>query len=321
VGKRRHVDGNKSDATTGPRKSSPPKISRADAEKTLRDIHELLEAQNFDNAEEMNAYLEKLRGSGLETAVALRGDKSAKRLAQDLAYEAMDAEYADDAVSLARKALQFDPDCVDALCILADETASSDEQANQLYSEAVAAGERSLGEEFFRENRGHFWGIVQTRPYMRALLGLAQLLMEAGRSAEGIARFERLLDLNPHDNQGARNELLAAYLLVGDLGGAGRVLDNYERDSSAVFAWGRVLYALLRGDYEAAERSLAVAREQNKHAERYLNGKRKLPEVPPEVYSFGSENEGIVCAEILGEAWKSHSRAMEWLRQSSRRRT
>ena len=32
----------------------------------------------------------------------------------------------------------------------------------------VETGQRTLGEQFFKENRGHFWGILETRPYMRA---------------------------------------------------------------------------------------------------------------------------------------------------------
>jgi hypothetical protein len=33
----------------------------------------------------------------------------------------------------------------------------------------VAAGERSLGPKAFEEDAGHFWGILETRPYMDRL--------------------------------------------------------------------------------------------------------------------------------------------------------
>lgn len=54
-----------------------------------------------------------------------------------------------------------------------------------------------------------FWGILETRPYMRALMGLAQTLVELGRVNEALAQFRELLRLNPNDNQGVRYPLLS----------------------------------------------------------------------------------------------------------------
>ncbi len=42
-------------------------------------------------------------------------------------------------------------------------------EAMDLYERAMRAGERKLGEEFFEENRGHFWGIFETRGYVLRL--------------------------------------------------------------------------------------------------------------------------------------------------------
>jgi hypothetical protein len=52
----------------------------------------------------------------------------------------------------------------------------------------VAAGQRALGPEMFREYAGHFWGMLETGPYMRAREGLACLLWSDGKRHEAIVR-------------------------------------------------------------------------------------------------------------------------------------
>ncbi len=65
-----------------------------------------------------------------------------------------------------------------------------------------------LGPEFFEENVGHFWGIVETRPYMRARLGLAFTLWGTGERDAAIEQAQDMLRLNPGDNQGVRYPLM-----------------------------------------------------------------------------------------------------------------
>lgn len=81
----------------------------------------------------------------------------------------------------------------------------------ELYEQGVEAGERALGSEAFEEWEGHFWGILETRPYMRARHGLALCLWEAGESKKAIEHYTEMLRLNPGDNQGIR------YVLAGCL--------------------------------------------------------------------------------------------------------
>ena len=87
-------------------------------------------------------------------------------------------------VELADAALAAWPDCADAYVLLA-EHASNRKAAAVLYEKGVAAGERAIGPEMFRQAEGHFWGVLETRPYMRARLGLA---MYSGRPPSGRGR-------------------------------------------------------------------------------------------------------------------------------------
>src|SRR5260370_20542389 len=103
----------------------------------------------------------------------------------------MEAGNAAEDLSFARQALAKDPDCVDALVILANATARSQDDLIAGLERAVSTGERVLGAKYLKEYKGHFWGPIETRPYMRARSGLADVLLGAGRRAADLAHYQR----------------------------------------------------------------------------------------------------------------------------------
>jgi len=293
--------------------SGSPLSSRLVTEKIMSDVHRVMQVQEFQSIEEANTFLARLAGPSLKEALKKAPTLSPQQEAQELAYRAMEAPTRTRALPLAQKALAKDPDCVDALVTLAAASARSVEDLIAGLEKAVEAGERSLGAQYFEENKGHFWGMLETRPYMRARQQLADLLLDAGRVCEAIGHFEALLDLNPNDNQGVRDILLGCYLAGDDLDGARRLLRVYDEEASAVFAWGRTLERVLSGDFKGAEHALKYARSHNRFVELYLTGKKKLPRAMPDSYSFGSEEEALICMETMGDAWAAHPEALIWL--------
>jgi tetratricopeptide (TPR) repeat protein len=131
-------------------------------------------------------------------------------------------------LDLARRALAISPDCADAHVLLAEATEDPHE-ARRLYEQGVQAGERALGPEMFERDAGHFWGILETRPYMRARQGLAEVLWHLGERQAAIAHLQDMLRLNPKDNQGLRYTLANWLLAVGDDAALGRLLAQYPR--------------------------------------------------------------------------------------------
>ena len=233
--------------------------------------------------------------------------------AQQIAFDAMDAPTAAQARKLARRALKLDPDCVDALVVMTDLDAHSTRDRIQGLQRAVAAGERSLGERFIRENKGHFWMLIETRPLMRAMELLGASLALAGLRADAMRVYERMLELNPDDNQGVRDSLLPLYLASGDLTGAAKLLKVYGEDGSASFAWARVLERFLSGDLEGAEWALKIALKSNRFVAPYMTGRMPLPERMPEMYELGSAEEAALCVVGLSAAWDAHQEAVFWL--------
>jgi tetratricopeptide (TPR) repeat protein len=92
--------------------------------------------------------------------------------------------------------------------MLASLTTKSEEKL-KLLRQAVAAGERYAGEEAFTHDVGHFWGILETRPYMRARYRLGEALWHSGDQQQALSHYQDMLRLNPCDNQGIRYTLIA----------------------------------------------------------------------------------------------------------------
>jgi len=235
--------------------------------------------------------------------------------AQDLAYQAMEADDIEQIARLAMQAVKLDPHCLDALLLLAQLGSESREELIENLRKAVKTGERELGEQCFEEDRGYFWGLLETRPYMRARALLAEALADAGRFGEAIAEYEAMLDLNPGDNQGLRYHLIGCYLAADRVQQAGKFLEKHKDDPMAAFAWARVLQRHLAGDLDGAKAALAKARETNRHMEAYLAGRKRLPDQMPGYYGVGDENEAVISAKILAPAWKDARSAVRWLRQ------
>jgi len=74
-------------------------------------------------------------------------------------------------------------------------------EAARHYEIGVRIGGLSLGEDF---NGVLAWGLIDNRPFLRCLHGYALSLWRLERFAEAEQLLERMLWLNPSDNQGAR---------------------------------------------------------------------------------------------------------------------
>jgi tetratricopeptide (TPR) repeat protein len=241
--------------------------------------------------------------------------RSEEQRAQELVYDAMEATTLERRMRLVLQALDLDPGNVDALLMLAEASSFNGEDRIEVLRDIVAAGAKRLGETAFKEMVPHFWGFIETRPYMRARQTLAEALHEAGRFDEAAQEYEEMLALNENDNQGVRHELLPLLLSQGRLEEARALMSRYqgECDYNVVFAWSRVLERFLSGEEGAAVDALAAARKQNPHMEAYVKGHRRLPKNLPGYYAPGSKDEAVCFAGILVKAWTAYPEAQTWL--------
>ena len=231
--------------------------------------------------------------------------------AQDIAFDAMEAT-GKERLTLAGKALQASPLCVDAWGILASEAPEGLPLTLELWRQAVAAGEVFIGPWRMADWRGEFWEIVETRPYMRARQGLAVELRRQGMAAEAIDTLRGSLALNPNDNQGLRYILLDWLLEAGAAAEAAALHTAYGEDDSAAWHYGAVLLAFRQGGEAMAAEALPAALENNPHVPDLLLGRVAMPP-SPEFYSPGDADEAAVYCETAAAGWRAAPGALDWL--------
>jgi tetratricopeptide (TPR) repeat protein len=287
-----------------------PTMNPRAMEKMMADITRLLNQQGFQTEEEANEFLEALTASGQPPVAP---PQTPLEEAQNIMYEAWEAR-GGKRVKLARQALKISPDCADAYVLLAEEAARNIEEARDFYKLGVQAGQRALGPEMFEENAGHFWGILETRPYMRAREGLARTLWWLGRHRESVEHLWDMLRLNPGDNQGIRYPLSARLLEMGDDDALERLVNQYKEEESASWLYTRALMLFRIGGANAkSNRALQKAIRINPFVPPYLLGKKRLPKKMPEYMGWGDENEAIDCAAGLMKSWQMTPGALEWM--------
>jgi hypothetical protein len=138
-----------------------------------------------------------------------------------------------------------------------------------------------------------------------------------GNLTDAIEVFERMLELNPNDNQGMRYPLLGLYLATKPPESADKLMSSYPDEEAVMgcFAWARVLERWLSMQWAEAEAALARARKVNRFVEHYMSGESALPDEVPAYYRPGEESEAQVCARELAVAWTGLPAFRDWLRE------
>lgn len=318
IRREKHGQSARQNAADAPRDPAPPFLNAHPfaMERSMRSVQALMEGQPLGSVEEANARLASLTAGGriVETANAWK-QEDPKWRAQELAYDAMEAEDLSESSRLIDAALKLDPECVEAQRLRVSLTPAPLAGRIMLLREVVEKAEQNMGETFIQEHMGRFWQAISTRPYMRAKQELGELLAEAGDLAGAIAVYERMLELNPGDNQGVRYPLLGLYLAAGQTEAAGSLLATHQAEENLMgsIAWARVLQLWLSGDLVEAEAALARARKVNPFVEEYLRGVRRISEDGPGYYRPGEVTEAQICARDHAIAWKNHPGFREWV--------
>ncbi|MEA3407255.1 MAG: tetratricopeptide repeat protein, partial [Chloroflexota bacterium] len=291
-----------------------PPIDRRAFERGLAEMGRLLDGREFDSQEELDTFLNKF--SNGEMPLDLR-PLTPLQEAQELMYDAWEATGRRRA-ALAHQALRISKDCADAYVLLAEETAETWEEARALYARGVEAGERALGSEAFEKDVGYFWGLLETRPYMRARAGLAECLWELGQHEEAIAHYKDMLRLNPNDNQGIRYLLADCLLVHGDDEALGELLEQYPDEITANWAYTWALYTFRQqGASALANQRLKEALDVNPFVPPYMLGRKRFPDTLPDYVGFGDESEAVAYVFRAMESWFETKGAIPWLAEQS----
>ncbi|MCE5255490.1 MAG: hypothetical protein LLF89_01430 [Spirochaetaceae bacterium] len=193
---------------------------------------------------------------------------------------------------------------------MAEEYQSIDRR-EEFYTKGIEAFTKRHGEKYFKENKGYFWGLLETRPYMRLCAGYGDLLWETGEKEAAIAQYEALLELNPNDNQGLRYSLINWLLETGELDKAGRLLKSFN-EKGAFILFSKLLFGIKTEPSNTKKISAAYreAVKENPSVTQYLLGGKELPDYMPDYYGFGDENEAITYCFGAKAIWEEDDTAM-----------
>lgn len=186
----------------------------------------------------------------------------------------------------------------------------------QLLEQAVNLGRSQLGPDFFVENIGMFWGLVETRPFMRVLVNLADAYRQAHMREKSLLCYRECLLLCPGDNLGARFLLPALLMEMGDFDEALRQIDSNSEEvkSSAFLAYSRALCLIaLQQPEKNIQKALKLALKTNTHIPALLLTAGALPDPDSPYCGLGDTNEAIFYSIENRMLWRNINGALAYL--------
>ena len=159
---------------------------------------------------------QRLQGSGFHAPAAV---------ARGLVATASRLRSTEKKVAHLRKAIEQDADCSAARIELADTDYQTGRwsESRRGYKEIIEREEHR-----WRGETPEWWSDLETRPYLRALYGHAMTEWQQGRFSQTSTDLQRLLLLNPSDNQGVRFLIPLVHLLEDNDAEALKSFEQYE---------------------------------------------------------------------------------------------
>lgn len=187
-------------------------------------------------------------------------------------------EMAEDATSKKKrleylnKAVELEPNNLDAARMIAEETSKQPEVLLTALSTLIEKGTSQMEKDgYFQNGMGDFWEILETRPYMRLRHAYLELLIECGMMRKAVGEAEELLRLCDNDNLGVRYELMHLYAYLEDEDRALALHKEYdEYDVSQMLLPLTVLY-YKKADFELSLQYLHRLVKANKDTKKFLS--------------------------------------------------
>ena len=265
-------------------------------------LHQKMQARSDITTEKIDEIIgNELSGPVDEISYTPRNDRER---AQEACFAAF-AAWGRRQIQLNERALELDPECVDALVLKAEHTRAP-EEALELYERAVAAGKQFLDPEAIQDF-SDLWAYYPTRPYLRALHGLGHALENVDKVEEAIVCFERVLEHDESDRQSVRYCLLTGLLEARRFRDAEEHIKAYESSEESLWQYAKALAAFGRhGDGERSQKALWRNLEGNPIAAAALLDL----ELPPD---SKETEDAFHCRHELLRPWDMTPGAFDWL--------
>ena len=160
------------------------------------------------------------------------------------------------------------------------------------------------------------WLELGNRPFLRAYHGLGLCLLDNGEVEAALEIFERLISLNPNDNQGARALVVRCRFTLHQPEGVLKVCRLYPGDGMEQLVYGRPLALFQLGRLKPATRALRqavnllplIANELVKKRHRRPKG------ADPRYVTMGGADQAYGYWQDFGAHWLNTPGALDWLK-------
>lgn len=175
-------------------------------------------------------------------------------------------------LELIEKALELDPENIEAHVFKAELTGKSKRELLETVDRLLKREEERLKREglFGKDSIGEFWLLYETRPYMRLLQLQMTTLLECGMMTQAARTGERMLELCENDNLGVRHGLMHIYALLERETEAKRLRKRYREENSALLLLPLSVLYYKRGDEEKARAVLKEVGQYNKDLKKFV---------------------------------------------------
>ncbi len=263
-----------------------------ESEKALREMQAFLENHHTEitSEEEINDLVQRFMVNYNNRSLERVTERTA-RTADDYLELAEEAPTKAKAEKYIRKALELDPDNLDAVSASLDLNEDNEWEYFRKLSEAVRKGTALMEQKGFmdEESIGSFWGILETRPYMRLRNKYMEHLVEAGMMGQAVRECEEMIRLCKDDNLGVRFRLMHLYAFLEMEEPALALYSKYDAHEETQLLLPLSILYFKKGDYKKAETYLRRLVAVNKDTKKFFRGikRDKLDRYVNEMSEYG----------------------------------
>lgn len=157
------------------------------------------------------------------------------------------------------------------------------------------------------------WGIMENRPFLRALFQLTNLYADNGQFERAVIESEKLLQVCPNDNLGIREHMIDFYMLTEQYQKIIQLSDSYPKDMLANTTFGKVLAYCYLDKLDKAEKEWSIAQQTLPNVAHEILKKRHTR--PRGFHSInqgieiGGKEQAFLYWEHMGDWWEENATA------------
>lgn len=252
-------------------------------------LQEFLTNNEVENEEELNEklqdFIEKYNAGEIDYENTILDD------AYELLTKASSTKSKKQAIKYAKEAYDMCPDCFDAILFQVNLEDNPIKRMQLLEEGLEYEKDRLTDEEYFEKDKGHFYGIFETRPYIRGLYAKATYLIMDGKIKKARDVCREIIKLNEHDNTGARYLLMAIYAILEEEKDMLKLYKKYPEEDLEMLVPLFILY-YKQDNSKKAKEYLDRINKANPDFIKFFKGTMKEnKDVPEGYYSKGDSSE------------------------------